>query len=221
MSMIGSFRTGTTSVLTGQGSTPTAAGVCAPFPGLFLTDGASFKTGTESVLTASEPPPCGDGCAAGQTIFDQTFADVVEVASSAVATPPTYGVYEIPVGSFADCPNFRLSITADCAWLGETGGIRNGGAIHAYLNASGMDLATRAFTSGAIGDQLANIPANESDNSYRSYTFVVYPAATPAYNDFAGPLASQSVYLWCPVFFPDFTEGDWHVKNVHVQIVTV
>jgi len=218
--MIGSFRTGTTSVLTNQNSTLTASNVCAPFPGLFLTDSASFKTGSESVLTASEPPTCGDDCAAGQTIFDETFPAVVHVASSSVGVPP-YCVLEIPVGSFADCPNFRLTVTADCAWLGTTGGIRNGGAIHAYLNASGLDLATRAFTSGFVGDQLANIPANESDNAYRSYTFVVYPAATPAYNDFSGPLASQSVYLWCPVFFPDFTEGDWNVKNVHVRIVTV
>lgn len=56
--MLGSYLTGKLSVLTGQGSTPTATGVCAPFPGIFLTDGASFKTGTESVLTATTPPKC-------------------------------------------------------------------------------------------------------------------------------------------------------------------
>jgi hypothetical protein len=55
---IGSFPTGTWSVPTGQGSVATATGVCAPFPGQFLTDGASFTKGPSTVATACPIPAC-------------------------------------------------------------------------------------------------------------------------------------------------------------------
>lgn len=56
--MIGSYLAGATSVLAGHGSALSAVGVCAPFPGLFLTDGASFNAGGESLLSATTPPAC-------------------------------------------------------------------------------------------------------------------------------------------------------------------
>jgi hypothetical protein len=184
--------------------------VCCEDTGLAHFKRSSFRR------VGKVPDPCSS-CTPGTIVFDQTIAPVVEVASSAVAVPP-YGVYVIPIGALT-CPTYQLEVTADCAWNGLVGGIRNGGAIHTYLAATGSDLPTRAFVAGNnLPTQLANIPANESDHVYRTYTFKAYPAGAPALVNFAGPLADQSLYLWPPVLFPDFIEGDWLVKNVHVRI---
>jgi len=218
--MIGSWKTGTGSVKAGQGSVKTAYGVCAPFPGEFLTDGASFKAGGEAVDTAASPPACGTSCTPGTVAFDQTFAPVVAVASSGIAGP-TFGVWSQLIGDLP-CANYRLEVTADCAWTGLVGPIRNGGALHTYLAPTGSDLATRAFTgTNVLSPQLANIPANETDNAYRTYSFKAYPAGAPASTDFAGPLVNYTLYIWPPVLGPDFIEGFWNVKNVHVVITTL
>lgn len=160
---------------------------------------------------------CGGGCTPGQTIFETTIAAVNEISSDTTPGPPHYGALEVPVGVLSAC-NFDLTVEADCAWIGGTGA-----AIHTYLNDSGLDLQTRAFIFPAGGNapQLANIPVHTSDFLYHHYTFVQFPAGAPADAPFSGPLAAQSVYLWCPVLFPDFRTGDWNVKNLHIKIVTV
>lgn len=84
-----SFLTGLgTSKLTGLDSVLTAAGVCAPNPDQFITDGASFITGKESVLTAASPLPCGGGCApipveAGNFTLSDASAPAVILAAPA------------------------------------------------------------------------------------------------------------------------------------------
>lgn len=55
MAALGSFLTGVGSEPTGNDSVLTAAGVCAPFPGQFITDGASQLTSRfQTVLTAAQ-----------------------------------------------------------------------------------------------------------------------------------------------------------------------
>ncbi len=216
--MIGSFQTGVgTSVETGTGSAETATGVCAPAPGLWLTDGASFVTGSESVLTATEPPACtADTCAPGQTLVDITVVGPAGVATDSILTPPLYGVLEIPVGVMPDCTNLRLTITLDYQVVGGSAGI------HAYLNNTGMDLLSRDFTlpTGGNAPQLANTPVI-TDGAFHTYTMVIYPANTPAYSNFSGPLPAQSVYLWPPALFPAFNTSTNNVRNVRVVITTV
>lgn len=82
--MLGSLPTGAPGLVTGSGSVLTAAGVCAPYPDLFLTDGASFDTGAESLLTASNPLPC-DGPAGSPLFWFRSKAGVTKNGSSQVS----------------------------------------------------------------------------------------------------------------------------------------
>ncbi len=221
--LIGSHLTGSTGVLTGAGSVLTAAGICPPLPGLFLTDGASFLTGAPSVLTAAEAPPCGDACTPGQTTYEGTLAAEARVASDAVATPPTYGVLEIPIGTFPDCTNFQLAISLDAKWLGFPGPAIS--SIYAYLNNSGMQLDHRSFTGSGAGPypdptaKMAGGPA--ADGAYHHVVMVNAIGFVDPFVDFAGPLPAQSLYFWVPVFPPTFVTGDFDIKNIAYSIVTI
>ncbi len=219
--MIGSFKSGAgTSVETGTGSAPTASGVCAPAPGLWLTDGASFVTGSESVKTAGEPPACSSGgCDPGQVLFDQTFAAEAQICSDCIAVGPTWGVYEIPgLGTFPDCTNLRIEVSCDAKWLDVP--IPPVVSFHAYMNNSGMTLSSRDFTDPFGIPQLAGGPA-VFDGTYQPVTMIGWLTADP-YVDFAGPIATpQSLYLWVPPIAPSYTTGNFKVKNVHIRITTV
>lgn len=225
MSMIGSFRTGTTSVLTGQGSTPTAAGVCAPFPGLFLTDGASFKTGTESVLTASEPPPCGGDCSPGQVLWD--FFDPAEYYISTDERPFSDDVHEaIGCPPLPGCSNFRVTVGLDCKWAYGATPFPN--SLFAYLNTSGLDLASREFLYApppappGTGSPTATLAGGDGTGIYVSQTLTSQISGfTEPYQDFAGPRDSASVYFWVPIVFPGPSSGAYYIKNLRIQIVTV
>lgn len=162
-------------------------------------------------------PAAGGGCTPGNVLFDQTFPAVALVSTSGVPTPPTYGVYEIPVGSFPACTNLRLSITSDIAW------VNNSAPIDAYLADSGLPLQSRDFygvpsPSGVTPLVGFGVPL---DPTYHSKTFVDFNDDVTQYVDFSGPLGPQSVYFWPPVVFPGFDEGTWNIKNVRILVVAV
>lgn len=215
-SQIGSYLTGTKSVLVGQGSALTASGVCAPFPRAFLTDGASFLTGGESLLTATTPLACGGGdCTPGQVLYDVMLSAEMTIASDSVTVGPTWGVYEIPgFGPFPDCTNFQIQITTD---LKVTGG---GASVWAYLNVSGLDLESRAFAGFHPPYNLA-MAASEDTGIYETEVYVDVNGFVNTFVDFAGPLPAQSVYFWVPPKPPGFDTATYLIKNVHIRIVTI
>lgn len=217
--LIGSKKGGIPSELAGNGSVLTGAGVCPPLPRQWIADGASVKAGTEGVLTAGEMVCGPSGCGAGQTYWSTTFAGPFAIASSGIGAP-TRGVLVLPVGNLPNCANLRLAVSAQLAWTGVVGA--SASAAHAYLSPNGLNDVGRSFSNFGtyVGSQIANIPAITSDLLYHSYTFVVYPGGSPAYNDFSGPLTGYSLYIWPPVLAPSFDEGFWNIKNVVASIVT-
>ncbi len=91
----------------------------------------------------------------------------------------------------------------------------------------GLDLLSRAFASGPPplidAKQLAcPNPGAPLDGAFYSKSFVDF-INNPAnhYQNFAGPLPLQSVYFWCPTGGPDFFFGNWFIKNIHIEIVTI
>ncbi len=178
---------------------------------------------TDVYLSVSGSQQCGcpSGCTPGTVVFDQTFTDVYAVASDGILGP-TFGVASLPVGDLG-CPNYRMTIEADCQWTGNIPLPPSGGAsMHAYMADAGSDLATRAFIPGNVSDQLANLSTTiPLDGDYHHYVFSVYPTRTPSYVDFSGPLTNQNLFIWPPVLFPDFLTGFWNIKNIHVTITTM
>ena len=155
----------------------------------------------------------GGGCTPGTVQIDMFLPNEVRVATDSVHVSP-FGVYEIPVGPFL-CNNLRLVVTLDYQYVGGSTGI------HAYLSPTGQALNSRDFIfTDVLTEQLANTPTN-SDGAYHTYTFVQYPANTPAYSDFVGPLPAMSVYLWPPALFPGFGSATCNVKNVHIVITSI
>lgn len=216
--MIGSLQSGLASMTTAQPSAPTADGgcVCANLLGNMPAEVASVKGG-ETLLTGSDATcVCASCTPAGTVAFDSgVIPSVVAIASDGIGAP-TYGVYVLPIGNLP-CPSYKMTITADLQWTGTPN--TEAAAAHAYLAAAGANLSGRGFVPGNTPTQLANIPA-DSDGLYDTYTWVVFPGGSPAFELFTGPLLNQSLYLWPPVLGPDFVEGFWNVKNLHVVIVT-
>lgn len=188
--------------------------------GRFVQPGSLMAGGADGwlqpILTSDSSSDC---CTPGEIVYDELFPDEHYITTDSVVIPPEECVYEIPIGEFP-CGNFRMEITADCAWAGVPTGFSPGAtAAFAYLNASGLNTPSRDFSAGTTAATMANIPAIESDNAYRPYTFSVFPTAAPPYTDFSGPVPAQSVYFWSPgVVFPSFATGQWFVKNVHIRI---
>lgn len=184
--------------------------------GRFVQPGSLMAGGSDgwqqAILTAGSTDPC----APGQTIFEVTDPRIIQLSSDGIG-PPTYGVYVIEGIPALPACNYRFEVDAD---LSPPFGVA--AAVHAYLNDAGIDPSdTFAFAGGSQHAELAAIPAHGPVGSYSHYTFKIYPTASPAYDDFVGPLGPQSVYLWVPVLPPDFTTGTWDTKNVHVKITTI
>lgn len=207
--MIGSHLTGATSIETGQGSTLTAGGVCAPFPGLFVTDGASFTTGTESVPTAGEPPACGpEGCDPGTVLWDQTYPPTQIVATGGDA----YELSSIPFDTFGT-GRLRVTITLDCSRALPPGFQE---WLFAYINAPGLNTPTRDFTFSYQGAfYCLGLQATATFNMKDA---TGWDSGGALYVDFVSDGSARSIYFWPPFLPPAFQEDTYTFSNVHVTV---
>lgn len=168
-----------------------------------------------NIHRAGESATCGPSCAPGTVLVTMSLPATVRIATDSIAIGPTWGVYEIPVGTFS-CVTMQITVTLDYKYIG------GGTGIHVYLSPSGQTLSSRGFVgTNILIPQLANTPTI-ADGAFHTYTFVQYPANTPAFVNFAGPLpVPQSVYLWPPALFPGFSSATVDVKNVNITITSI
>lgn len=167
-----------------------------------------------------------DACTPGQTLF--TFDDAATYEISTFRSPftGTIDVHVVNVPALPPCENLRWTVSLDMGWAGVPGP-GTASDVRAYLNTRGLDLPSRAFISGPSplvdAKQLAcPNPGAPLDGAFYTKSFVDFLGDTSHhYLNFAGPLPLQSVYFWCPTGFPDFFEGDWFIKNLHIEIVTI
>lgn len=163
---------------------------------------------------------CGADCSPGQVLFSGNFPALMNVTTSSGGGGAGL-TYEIPLGrGFPACANFRLTITAD---LQSKFGGSVTTAVNGFLNDSGLNNFTHTFAFGPPAPTLPMVffPAS-TDLLFHTQQASVFPTAAPLWGDFAGPLTNnQSIYFWPAPRFPGFSSGNYNIKNVIINIVTV
>jgi hypothetical protein len=163
-------------------------------------------------------PAAGGGCTPGQTLYDTTTAGPQQISTDFATFPPhNADVFVINgLGSFADCSNFRISVTLDYQEL------IGGGAFRAYLNDTGLTVSDRSFSNSGSLSAILEPTSIDTDHAYHTETLAGQDSGfVNPYADFAGPLGPQSLYFWVPTLPPAFSEGSYNIKNIIVVITTI
>jgi hypothetical protein len=194
--MIGSFGSGVPSELAGAASVLSAAGVCAPFPGAFITDAASYSSGKESVPTAAQPPACGgDVVIFYQRTFPGGSFNTPPIPAE-VTSPDAINtlITDIPFASWP-AVNLRMTITG----LGSSQEDSSGAMLYSLL----AQVCPGAFSPPNVIARMYSNPVQASNiflppPPVQPCTFYDDPTSTPPANAFVifmNPAVAASLYV--------------------------